>query len=110
MLLCSHNPEEYYPSKHQFTFHFSSPEPKAHKISLLDGSRADVRPCVCVLTLSNMNISATSWPMATKFYLKHNWGWGKATLGFGQDRIGTLVFMATDSSHRVKMGKIMLAL
>ena len=30
-------------------------------------------------------------------------GWGK--LGFGLDRIGTLVSMATDSSHRVIMGK-----
>ena len=28
----------------------------------------------------------------------------KAALGFEQDRIGTLVFMTTDSSHRVKMG------
>ena len=31
-------------------------------------------------------------------------------LGFGLDRIGTLVSMATDSSHRVKMGKILLVL
>ena len=34
-----------------------------------------------------------------KFYLKHHWGGGKAALGFGPDRIGTLVSMATDSSH-----------
>ena len=26
---------------------FSSPEPKAHKASLYDGSRAGVRPCIC---------------------------------------------------------------
>ena len=57
--------------------------------------RASVRP----LTLSNMNISATSWPIGMKFYLKHHWGGGKAALGFGSDRIGTLVSMATDSSH-----------
>ena len=44
---------------------------------------------VCVSTLSNMNISETSWPIATKFYLKHHWGGGKAALGFGPDRIGT---------------------
>ena len=31
-------------------------------------------------------------------------------LCFGPDRIGTLVSMATDSSHRVIMGKILLAL
>ena len=30
---------------------------------------------------------------------------GKAAVGFGRDRIGTLVSMATDSSHRVIMGK-----
>ena len=39
--------------------------------------------------------------MVTKFYLNHHWGGGKATLGFGPDRIGTLVSMATDSSHSV---------
>ena len=54
-----------------------------------------------------MNISETSWPIATKFYLKHRWGRGKAALGFGPDRIGTLVSMATDSSYRVIMGKML---
>ena len=34
-------------------------------------------------------------------------GGGKAALGFGPDRIGTLVCMATDSSHRVIMGKML---
>ena len=61
--------------------------------------------CVCVFTFSNMNISETSEPIATKFYLKHHWVGGKAALGFGPDRIRTLVSMATDSSHRVIMGK-----
>ena len=64
-----------------------------------------VRPCVRPLTLSNMNISATSGPIVTRFYLKHHWGGGKAALCFGPDRIGTLVSMVTDSSHRVIMGK-----
>ena len=40
-----------------------------------------------------------------KFYLNHHWGGRKAALGFGPDRIGTLVSMATDSSHRVILGK-----
>ena len=44
-------------------------------------------------------------PNATKFYLKHHWGEGKAASGFGTDRIRTLVSMATDNSHRVIMGK-----
>ena len=64
-----------------------------------------VCPCVCVFTFSNINISETSGPIATKFYLKHHWAGGKAVLGFGPDQIRTLVSMATDSSHRVIMGK-----
>ena len=52
-----------------------------------------------------MNISATSWPIGMKFYLKHHWGGGKASVGFNADRIRTLVSMATDSSHRVIMKK-----
>ena len=56
-------------------------------------------------TLSNTNISATSQPIAIKFYLKHHWGGGKVVLGFGPGRIETLVSMATDSSHRLTMGK-----
>ena len=52
-----------------------------------------------------MNISETREPIATKFYLKHHWVGGKDALDFGPDRIGTLVYMATDSSHRVIMGE-----
>ena len=54
-----------------------------------------------------MNISANTGPIAVKFYLKHHWDGGKAALGFGPDRIRTLVSMATDSSHMVIMGKIL---
>ena len=39
-----------------------------------------------------------------KFYQKHHLGVGKAALGFGPERIRTLVSMATDSSLRVIMG------
>ena len=68
---------------------------------------ASVRACVCVRasTLSNMNISETGRRNAIKFYMKHHWGGGKAALGFGADRIRTLVSIATDSSHRVIMGE-----
>ena len=62
-------------------------------------------PCVRPLTISNMNISKTGVAIATKFYLKHHWGGGRPALGFGPGRIRTLVSMATDSSHRVIMGK-----
>ena len=58
-------------------------------------------------TLSNMNISETSGSIVTKFYLKHHWVGGKDVKGFGLDRIRTLVSMATDSSHRVIMGKML---
>ena len=67
--------------------------------------RPSVRPCVRPFTISNMNISATSWPIGMKFYLRHHWGGGKASVGFDPDWIRALVSMATDSSHRVIMGK-----
>ena len=53
----------------------------------------------------NMNISEASRLIAIKFYLKHHWGGGKDAWGFGADQFRTLVSMATDSSHRVIMGK-----
>ena len=52
-----------------------------------------------------MNISETSRPITTKFYLKHHWVGEKAALGFDADQTRTLVSMATDSSHRVIMGE-----
>ena len=46
-------------------------------------------------TLLNTNISATSRPVAIKFYQKHHWGGGKVASGFGSGWIRTLVSMAT---------------
>ena len=91
---------------------FSSPEPKAYGELIVYQSSRRLCVChsVCLSTLFKINISETSGPIATKFYLKHHWGGGKAALGFEQDRIGTLMSMATDSSHWVIMGKILLAL
>ena len=62
---------------------------------------------VFVSTLLNMNMSETCGSIATKLYLKHHWDGGKVALGFGPDQIGTLVSMATDSSHRVIMGEML---
>ena len=45
-----------------------------------------------------------------KFNQKHHWDGGKAALGFWPDRIGTLVTMATESSHRLIMEKTLLPL
>ena len=94
----------------------SSPEPKAHgelivyQSSRRPSVRAGVSASVHLFKLSTMIISTTRRPFPTKFYLKHHWGGGKAAFCFRPDRIGTLVSMATDSSHRVIMGKILLAL
>ena len=65
--------------------------------------------CVSV-NIANLNFSAAGERIVTKFYLNHHWGGGKAALGFGPDRIGTLMSMATDISHRVIMGKMLWAL
>ena len=64
-----------------------------------------MRVCVRPLTLSHMIISATSRLIGMKFYLKHLGG-GKDLVVFDPDWIRTLVSMATDSSHRVIMGKM----
>ena len=91
------------------TVFFSSPELKAHGELIVYRSSRRLCVCVCVsvFTRSNMNISETREPIATKFYLKHHWVGGKDALGFGPDQIRTLVSMATDSSHRVIMGKML---
>ena len=62
------------------------------------------------MALSNMNISSTGRPNSIKFYLKRHFGGGLIALGFGPARIGTLVSMATNSSHLVIMGKMLLTL
>ena len=63
--------------------------------------RLGVRP----FTLSDTKISETSWQTIIKFHLKHHCGGRLSALGFGPDWMRTLVSMATDSSHRVIMGK-----
>ena len=68
---------------------------------------ASMRVCVRPSTLSNMNISETSRLIIIKFHQEHHWGGGSTVLVFLLDRIRTLVSMATDSSHRVIMGKIL---
>ena len=68
-------------------------ELKAHKVSMLIVNQSSRCPSVGVSTLSNINISETSGPIAIKLYLKHHWGegWEKAALGFSADQIRTLV-------------------
>ena len=75
----------------------SSPEPKAHGELIVYQSSRRLCMCqsVCVFTFSNMITSETSGSIVPKFYLKHHWVMGKDTLGFGPDRVRTLVSMAT---------------
>ena len=86
---------------------FSSLEPKAQGelIGWESSGCPSIRLSVRLSTLSNMNISEISWLIVIKFHQKHHWGGGLTPLGFGPDWIRTLVSMATDSSHRVIMGK-----
>ena len=60
--------------------------------------------CLCV-NIFKLEYLRKQWAIRNKIYVNHHWGGGKAALGFGPDRIGTLVSMATDSSHRVLMGE-----
>ena len=89
---------------HAFS-NFSSPETKAHNVSLYDGTRA----IVCVIRLS---IHTFKYEYLCDQVADHNqilseasFGWGRSALGFGANRIRALVSMATDTSHRVVMGK-----
>ena len=61
-----------------------------------------MRPWVNIFKLEYLR---NQWANRNQFYLKHHWGGGLIALGFGPGRIGTLVSMATNSSHRVIMGE-----
>ena len=54
---------------------------------------------------STCSISKASRSILIKFHVNHYQIRGKAALGFWADWIGTLVAMATYSSHRLIMGK-----
>ena len=53
---------------------------------------------------------SNQWANRNDILTEPSLGGGKAALGFGPDRIGTLVSMATDGSHRVIMGKMLCPL
>ena len=59
---------------------------------------SSVRVCASICSCVNIfkhEYLKTSRLFAIKFRLKHHWGWGKAVLGFGPDRIRTLVSKGT---------------
>ena len=63
---------------------FSSPEPKAlgELIGWDSSRRRLVRPLVCQFTLSDKNISVTSWLIVIKLHLNHHFGWGFGSIRF----------------------------
>ena len=63
---------------------------------------ASVRPCIHTFKHEYLRDQQADY---NQILSKHHWGGGKAALCFGADQIRTLVSMATDSSHRVIMGK-----
>ena len=72
---------------------------------------ASVRPCVLCNIDAAVNFHTFELVFMfvmvgrLQFLSEASLGWGKAALGFRPDRTRTLVTMATDSSHRVIMGK-----
>ena len=74
-------------------------------MSLKNKTRAGVCPSDRASTFSNIDLCETSGPIVINFYLKHHLGGGKAALSLRQNRTRTQFSMATDSSHRVIMGK-----
>ena len=90
---------------------FSLPEPEIHKGSLLYRvDPASVCMCVRALILLNMNIFGTNRQILIKFYQKHHWVGGKASIGFGALRFRTLVSMRTENSKRVVFHQIIFIL
>ena len=65
-----------------------------------------VSVCLCV-NIFKLEYLRNQWANRNEILSEPSLGGGKAALGFGPDRIGTLASMATDSSHRVIMGKML---
>ena len=65
-----------------------------------------VSVCLCV-NIFKLEYLRNQWANRKEILFEPSLGWGKAALGFWPDRIGTLVSMATDSSHMVIMGKML---
>ena len=59
------------------------------------------------MSVFKLDYLRNQWANPNEILSEPSLGWGKAALGFGPDRIGTLVSMAMDSSHRVIMGKML---
>ena len=62
--------------------------------------------CVC-LCVNIFKYLRNQWANRNEILSEPCLGWGKAALGFGPERIGTLVSMSTDSSRRVIIGQLL---
>ena len=62
--------------------------------------------CVSV-NIFKLECLRNQWANRNEILSEPSLGGGKVALGFGPDRIGTLVSMATDRSHSVIMGKML---
>ena len=63
--------------------------------------------CVCLsVNIFKLEYLRNLWANRNEILPEPSLGW-VAALGFGPDRIGTLVSQATDSSHRVIIGKML---
>ena len=74
-------------------------------MSIKNKIRVSVRPSDRASTFSNIDVCETGGPIAINLYLQHHLVGGKAALRLRQNRTRTQFAMATDSSHRVIMGK-----
>ena len=63
-----------------------------------------VSVCLCV-NIFNHEYLRNQWADCNQFLSEASLGRGKAAICLWPDQIGTLVSMATDSSHRVILGK-----
>ena len=63
---------------------------------------------VCLyVNIFKLEYLRNQWANRNKILSEPSLGMGTAALGFGPDRIRTLVSVATNSSHRVIMGKML---
>ena len=84
----------------------SSPEPQGELIGWESSRRPCVCQCVCLCVHTfKHEYLRNQWADCNQILSEASLGRGKAAVGFGPDRTGTLVSMATDSSHRVIMGE-----
>ena len=77
--------------------------------SMCASVRASVRASVNIFKLEYLR---NQWANPNNILTEPSLGWGEGCIRFcfGPDQIGTLVSMATDSSHRVIMGKMLCPL